>query len=224
MALSRTLKIPYRHIFAIGDIHGHVKKLKKLLAEIPYDLSQDILIFLGDYIDRGPASKFVVETVMDLWRRSERVICLRGNHEQMFLDFLRRSDTLLFLLNGGKSTLESYGYEEDLEGHYRVYVPFSHVDFFRSLPCLVEIDQYVFVHGGLRPNLSLDEQTEEDLLWIRHEFIFSRIELGKRVVFGHTPFYEPLVMEDKIGIDTGAGYGRKLTCIQLPEEIFYFAW
>lgn len=224
MALSRTLTIPYRHIFAVGDIHGHAKKLGKLLAEIPYDPAKDILIFLGDYIDRGPASRGVLEIVMDLWRGSDRVICLRGNHEQMFLDFLDGADQLLFLFNGGRATLESYGYEEDMDGRYRVYMPFSHLDFLRSLPYFVETDRYIFVHAGFRPDVPLTEQTEEDLIWIRHEFIFTSVGFGKKIIFGHTPFYEPLVMEDKIGIDTGSGYGRKLTCIQLPEEIFYHAW
>lgn len=224
MAISKTLTVPYRHIFAIGDIHGHAKKLRKLLDEIPYDPSLDILIFLGDYIDRGPASRHVIETVMTLWRQNERVVCLKGNHEQMLLDFINGADPLLFLFNGGRATLESYGYEEDHEGRYKIYMPYSHIDFLNSLPCLVETDNYIFVHAGLRPDLPLDEQTEEDLLWIRHEFIFSPVNLGKKIIFGHTPFYEPLVMEDKIGIDTGAGYGRKLTCVQLPEGIFYFAW
>lgn len=224
MALSRTLTEPFRYIFAVGDIHGHVRKLRELLAEIPLDLSQDFLIFLGDYIDRGPASRQVVDTIIELAWQSDRVICLRGNHEQMFLDFLSGADPLLYLFNGGRRTLESYGYEEDPDGRYRVYVPYKHLDFLRSLPYLVETDEYIFVHAGLRPGVPLAEQTEEDLLWIRHEFIYAPCELGKKVIFGHTPFYDPLVLDDKIGIDTGAGYGRKLTCVQLPEEIFYFVW
>jgi serine/threonine protein phosphatase 1 len=224
VALSRTITVPYRHIFAIGDVHGQARKLRELLDEIPFDLSEDLLIFLGDYIDRGPGSRYVVEMILDLQRQSDRVICLRGNHEQMFLDFLKGADPLIYLFNGGRATLESYGYEEDEAGRYRIFVPFSHVNFFESLPYWVETDRYVFVHAGIRPGMPLSEQSEEDLLWIRHEFIFAYSGLGKKIIFGHTPFYEPLVMEDKIGIDTGAGYGRKLTCLQLPEEVFYFAW
>ncbi len=221
MVISKTLEENYRHIFVIGDIHGRAKKLEALLEKIPLDLQKDYLIFLGDYIDRGRESKKVVDILWELKYKSPRVFFLRGNHEQMFMDFLMGIDNITFLWNGGRTTLSSYGYFEDEHGNYIVHVPKRHLTFFEELPHYIETQDYIFVHAGLRPGIPLESQDPMDLLWIRHEFIFSPYHFGRKIIFGHTPFYEPFVMDNKIGIDTGAGYGKKLTCLQLPEMIFY---
>ncbi|SFM71958.1 metallophosphoesterase family protein [Thermodesulforhabdus norvegica] len=214
----------FRSIYAVGDIHGMAPLLEELLDLVTFDPDKDLMIFLGDYIDRGPYSREVIEILLGLVNRYPSVLCLKGNHEQMFLDFLSGADPLVYFWNGGRQTLKSYGYRERDDGSYEVFVPEEHLKFLRSLHLGVETDDYIFVHAGLRPGIPLDLQSEEDMLWIRHEFIYSMEDFGKRVVFGHTPVVEPLVMHNKIGIDTGAVYGRYLTCVKLPDEEFYRVW
>ncbi|MBM4274180.1 MAG: serine/threonine protein phosphatase [Deltaproteobacteria bacterium] len=209
-------------IYAIGDIHGCLGFLEELLDEVQPDLTRDRLIFIGDYIDRGPESKAVVDYLINLKSRypRENIICLKGNHEAMFLDFLQGNEKELFLFNGGLSTLQNYwGYGWDGKGE--LILPPEHEIFYRELLPYYETPEYIFVHGGLKPFIPLEEQIEEDLLWIRGEFIASMDDFGRIVVFGHTPFKRPLVMPNKIGIDTGAVYGNFLTCLKLPEEEFF---
>ncbi|MFA4915175.1 MAG: metallophosphoesterase family protein [Syntrophales bacterium] len=204
-------------IFAIGDIHGCLFKLKKIMKKIDVDPVHDTLIFIGDYIDRGPDVRGVVDMVLDIGRTINNVICLMGNHEQMFLNYhLHKMDKQLFLLNGGTSTIMSYGFTGKAEKN-KIKVPEKHMQFFTSLYPYYETDNYIFVHAGLRPCIPLEQQDREDMLWIRKEFIDSTYDFGKVVVFGHTSFSEPLVGTNKIGIDTGAVYGGKLTCLELPE-------
>jgi serine/threonine protein phosphatase 1 len=142
-----------------------------------------------------------------------------GNHERMFLDFLQGRDEMFFLLNGGTTTAKSYWGDQWEQRERRL--PPGHADFFGTLKFYHETDDYIFVHGGLRPGLPLAAQKEEDLLWIRKEFILSEFDFGRRVIFGHTPVRSPLILPNKIGIDTGAVYGNKLTCVLLPEERFF---
>ncbi len=210
-------------IYAIGDIHGNLAALERLLDKIKPDLEQDRLIFMGDYIDRGPHPKGVVDYVLDLKNRAplDRVVCLKGNHEAMFLQFLQGREMELFLYNGGLSTLRDY-WGDNWERLDQLILPPEHEEFYRDLRLYYETPDFVFVHGGLKPGVPLAEQTEEDLLWIRGEFIASTDDFGRRVVFGHTPFRQPLVMPNKIGIDTGAIYGNLLTCLKLPQEEFIF--
>ncbi len=211
-------------IFAIGDIHGCISKLENIIDRIDLDAQNDTLVFIGDYIDRGPDSKGVVDFVLELRKSINQVICLLGNHEQMFLDYLHDENfnKEIFLVNGGGNTISSYGVIETSEG-IKVDVPESHMQFFTSLLPYYETDDYIFVHAGLRPNIPLEKQSIEDLIWIRHEFINSSYDFGKIVIFGHTLFSQPLIEPNKIGIDTGAVYGGKLTCIQLPEVKIYQA-
>ena len=207
-------------IYAIGDIHGCRDLLEELLEVVNPDLDRHRLVFIGDYIDRGPDSRGVVEVILNLKKnyKSENIICLMGNHERMFLDFLQGEEELLFLYNGGTATIQSYwGSQWDRSSRR---LPVEHAGFFRELHLYYETEDYIFVHGGLRPGVPLAAQVEEDLLWIREEFIFSEEDFGRRIIFGHTPFRSPLVMPNKIGIDTGAVYGNKLTCLILPEERF----
>jgi serine/threonine protein phosphatase 1 len=208
-------------IYAIGDIHGNLDLLQRLLEKIQPDLARDQLVFMGDYIDRGPNPKGVVDYVLGLKRLAnpQQVIFLKGNHEAMFLNFLQGRDLEVFLFNGGISTLRDY-WGEDWDRLKHLALPPEHRKFFEELRLYYETPDYLFVHGGLKPGVPPAEQDEEDLLWIRGDFIASMEDFGKKVIFGHTPFQEPLVMPNKIGIDTGAAYGNRLTCLKLPQEEF----
>ena len=209
-------------IFAIGDIHGCLDKLQHLIRDIAPDPIEDTLVFLGDYIDRAPGSRDVVDYILQLKTSSRKVICLCGNHESMLLRYLEGLDEDLYLSNGGRMTLDSYGLSRWDAPHIRkAKIPEAHLRFFESLLPYYETDQYIFVHAGLVPGLSLDEQDIHDLLWIRQAFIDSDHDFGKRVIFGHTHFSAPLVTANKIGIDTGAVYGGKLTCVELPTFKLY---
>ncbi|MCL6622306.1 MAG: serine/threonine protein phosphatase [Syntrophobacterales bacterium] len=211
-------------IYVVGDIHGCLGHLERLLEEVNPDLSRDRLVFVGDYIDRGLCSRGVVEYLVRLKARhpGDRIICLKGNHEAMFLDFLTGKDRELFLFNGGRSTLREY-WGENWQNLKELRLPPEHEIFFRELLPYYETPEYFFVHAGVKPGVPLDQQSEEDLLWIRGEFIMSFEDFGKKIVFGHTPFRAPLIMPNKLGIDTGAVYGNFLTCVKLPEEEFFFA-
>ena len=193
--------------YVIGDVHGMYESLLPLLDILPLKVN-DTLIFLGDYIDRGPDPKRTVELVKSL-SSVYKTITLKGNHEDMMMKCLKGIDCVVWRYNGADATIRSYrdfeGIKEDL-------------DFFLSLKLYHEEGNFVFVHGGVRPGVPLEDQNEFDLLWIRDEFIFSENPLpGKIVVFGHTPFKEPLIMEDKIGVDTGCVYGGMLSAIRLED-------
>lgn len=200
-------------ILSIGDIHGCLDKLKALMDVIDWNPDEDLLIFIGDYVDRGQDSSGVLDFLIDLANQSPNVICLIGNHEKMFLDYLAGKNTQTFLLNGGYYTIESYGGTD-------ADIPQAHVDFLKSLRTYYETDEYIFVHAGLRDNVPLDQQSMKDMLWIREDFITSSFDHGKVVIFGHTPLPKPMVSSSKIGIDTGAVYGGELTCVELPDVIF----
>ena len=206
-------------IFVIGDIHGCFDKLCALMNKIPINFNQDQLIFIGDYIDRGSNSLEVVDYLIDLKKRVPGIIFLKGNHEDMLENYLDGSDRFTYLLNGGQRTLDAYLNRTKNPGRYPV--PPAHMEFFGSLRLYYLTDDYIFVHAGLRKKVPLESQKTVDLLWIRDEFISTDFDFGKRVIFGHTPFTEPLVQANKIGIDTGAVYGNRLTCVQLPEIEFY---
>jgi serine/threonine protein phosphatase 1 len=208
-------------IFAIGDIHGSIDRLQDLMQKIPIDFANDTLLFIGDYIDRGPGSVEVVEYLMDLKKRVPEIILLKGNHEDMLEKYLDGTDRFTYLLNGGQSTLDSYLSKTHRSDSFPI--PAEHIDFFKSLRLYYETEAYIFVHAGLRPKIPLASQKSEDLLWIRDKFIYSKYNFGKPVVFGHTPLEKPLVEPNKIGIDTGAVYGNALTCVQLPDVLFFAA-
>jgi len=206
-------------IFAVGDIHGCLDKLVSLMDIIDVDLKKETLVFMGDYIDRGPHSKEVVDYLIDLARGGNRVVFLKGNHELMLQNYLSGEDKLSFLYNGGEATLGSYMKGGGLnEGNL---IPPEHLEFFDNLRLYYETENYIFVHGGLKANIPLEHQDEWDMLWMRDEFIYSDFDFGKLVIFGHTPFREPLILDNKIGIDTGAVYGNKLTCVELSAMKFF---
>ncbi|MEW6220585.1 MAG: metallophosphoesterase [Thermodesulfobacteriota bacterium] len=207
----------------IGDIHGCRDTLAQLLAQLGPPAAGDTFVFLGDYLDRGPDPRGVVDTILAL-RRKFQVIALMGNHERMLLDYLAGSPPGGMSLYdyfglGGLATLESYGVANPF-ARERPKLPASHQAFLQDLLPYWEDDQHIYVHAGLRPGLPLHRQPASVRLWIRDEFLDSRHDFGKRVVFGHTPFPEPLVQANKIGLDTGAVYGGHLTCLVLPEMTF----
>ncbi len=192
--------------FVIGDIHGCIRPLEQLLKKIA-PRAKDRLIFVGDYIDRGPESKQVVDLLLRLPYRS---VFLLGNHEYMLMQYLEGQGEDVYLMNGGDATLESYG------GHDRI--PASHLAFFDRLKTFHEEDEYIVVHAGIRPNIPLEQQRLEDLIWIRQEFIEFVGTYPKTVIFGHTPVRRVVLKKDRIGIDTGCVFGGKLTCLKLPQQ------
>jgi len=210
-----------KKIFAIGDIHGCYDRLKALMEKIPIDCSRDTLVFIGDYIDRGPHSVEVVDYLIHLKKRVPEVIFLKGNHEDMLDKFLTGADRFTYLLNGGQQTLDSY-LTKPVQSEF-FPIPPDHMEFFKSLRLFYETEEFIFVHAGLRPRVPLKSQNTEDLLWIRNKFVSTKYDFGKRVIFGHTPLKKPLVEPNKIGIDTGAVYGNVLTCVQLPDLVFFKA-
>jgi serine/threonine protein phosphatase 1 len=217
-------------VFVIGDIHGCLHKLELLWERIDPRPGLDQLIFLGDYIDRGDDSSGVLDYLLALREIYTDTVFLMGNHEKMFKDFLSGVDRALFIYNGGESTLKSYlaKMEDYWEGRQGVLdeevlnqlVPEQHRTFLEELELYYETDGYIMVHAGLKHGVPLEKQSLDDLVWIREEFIYSEEDFGKRVIFGHTPFVRPLVLPNKIGIDTGAVYGNNLTCVILPDLKF----
>jgi len=206
-------------LFAIGDIHACPDELDAILKAIK-PVAGDTVIFIGDYVDRGPSARDAVERLIEFSHEPCESVFLKGNHEDMMLSFLGLPGNYgdSFLLNGGAATLDSYGVAQaDLE-RATERIPERHLNFFRNLAVSYLRPPYLFVHAGVMPARQLDEQTVEDLLWIRQEFIFNPHEIGHTVLFGHTPMREVMVdLPYKIGIDTGLVYGNKLTCLELTE-------
>ncbi len=194
-------------IYVIGDIHGCLQPLQRLLKKIAPQAGDEV-VFIGDYIDRGPQSREVVEHLLGL---SYRCVFLLGNHEKMLLDYLDGKEEGLFLANGGLATIQSYG------GHV-TKIPQTHLRFFRDLRPMYETTHYLFVHAGIRPLVPMEQQSMEDLVWIRQEFFQFIGRFPKPIVFGHTPLRQVLLDTDRIGIDTGCVYGGKLTCVKLPDR------
>ena len=211
-----------QNIYAVGDVHGCLDLLLQLLDEVQPNLEQDVLLFMGDYIDRGPDSRRVVDYILKLRQKypREHIICLKGNHEAMLQDFLQDRERAMFMFNGGLRTIRNY-WGENWESLPRLLLPPEHEEFYRELRPYYETPDYIFAHAGLKPGVPLAEQEEKDLLWIRGQFIASQEDFGRLVIFGHTPFNQPLVLPNKIGIDTGAVYGNFLTCLKLPEKKFF---
>jgi len=201
-----------RRYFVVGDIHGCYLKLRKLLGRLDWTPgSDDLLIFLGDYIDRGPQSYEVVDTLAELAGRYSNVVALMGNHEDIFLRFISGQLSPPFYENGFSATLRNFSGQKLTAEHLR---------FLRELLPFFETEQHIFVHAGLQPGLPLASQNLEDMLWIRDDFLTSDYDFGRQVVFGHTPFKQPFLAPGRLGLDTGAVYGGPLTCAVLPEQRF----
>lgn len=204
-------------LFAIGDVHGCAGELRVLLNKLPLTSDTEV-VFLGDYVDRGPRSRDVIDTVLELDGHC-RVIRLMGNHEAMFLDYLenpRSAKAGAFIYNGGSATLQSYADERG-----EVKIPTAHVAFLRSLRLTYQTDAYFFVHAGVPeiPLQTLDlKRHRANMLWMRGEFLTTDYDWGKVIVHGHTAVPHVKILANRIDVDTGCVYGRKLSAIALPGE------
>lgn len=192
-------------LIAIGDIHGHLSSINQLLKKIN-PIAEDKIIFLGDYISNGPDSCGVIELLIALKKTFPQSIFLKGNHEQMFLEYLSGKNKIPFLANGGHSTLKTYNSSGKIE------IPNDHYYFFENLELFHEEKDFVFVHAGLKPGIKIPENDQKTMLWIRNEFFESDYNWGKVIVFGHTPFERPFLGKNKIGLncdvdDTGVVVG-----------------
>ena len=220
-------------IYAIGDIHGRLDLLNELLSKIDADIalrptSKALYVFLGDYIDRGPSSRETIDRLIEHGEKNESVF-LRGNHEMIAVRCL--SDRNLFdkwMRLGGLETLVSYGIAPGLLANGRQIVqlqaafhsalPQSHFQFFRDLQLFYASGDFFFAHAGVKPHVSLSLQKEQDLLWIREEFLTSNEDFGKIVIHGHTPTREIEVQQNRINIDTGAFATGRLTCLVMEDS------
>lgn len=225
-----------RLVYAIGDVHGRADLLSQLTQTIIKDAETQasahppVLIFVGDYIDRGADSKGVIDQVIAL-AASERfeLRMLKGNHEEALLNFLQDAKFGPTWGDfGGLQTLMSYGVTppnrrtnvEDWEAAREAFglaLPKSHQAFLARLELVADYGDYLFVHAGVRPGVSLQDQTEHDLLWIRDDFLEARGPFGAVIVHGHTPKPEPFLGANRIGIDTGAYATGVLTAVRLKD-------
>jgi serine/threonine protein phosphatase 1 len=229
--------------FVIGDIHGRRRQLQSLIELLPRDAARDTLVFLGDLIDRGMDAPGVVSDVLAMHRENpERIVCLRGNHEQMLLDCIEEGATIWFSpATGGERTFEQYTGQplriethEDFERARREiesHIPGEHLDFFRSLPIFHEDDYAIYVHAGLDQGKHPRETESHYTLWSRDRDFYTNYN-GKPCVFGHTPtHFLPLrgrlgrhgiyIFHSAIGIDTGYNQNSPLSCLELPEFNLY---
>jgi serine/threonine protein phosphatase 1 len=214
-------------VYAIGDLHGRLDLLSLMYDAIAADLKEREprdwrIIHLGDYVDRGPDSKSVIDFLIEA-RREERIILLAGNHDIGFLDFLDSGDASgLFARFGGDQTAQSYGVHLDFadagafrKGHAQLVeaLPVAHGDFLRSLGYSVSFGDFFFCHAGIRPGVPLDRQDPHDLVWIRQEFLGYPGLHPKVIVHGHTPAPAPEVLANRVNVDTGAFSTGRLTAL-----------
>jgi len=213
--------------FVIGDIHGCDEEIRHLIDALPLS-SGDRVVFLGDYIDRGPNSNAVVSYLIELQKQLSAIefIFLKGNHEDMLLAYLglngQHGD--MFVLNGGAATFASYGLRQTKPSmdDALAAIPNEHMAFFQNLQNYCIMDPFLCVHAGIEPSKALADQTGDELFWIRHRFIFSSHALPYTVLFGHTPQHGVLYdLPYKIGLDTGLVYGNMLTCLEVDAKNIY---
>lgn len=222
-------------VYAIGDIHGRLDLLHQLEEKIQRDAAtvdaeRGLMVYLGDYIDRGDDSYGVIEHLMRAPPHPFDRICLIGNHESYLLRYLDDSSVATaWLANGGRETLMSYGisppddvagdaWPERIQAELRARLPHSHEGFLRALALSHREGDYLFVHAGIRPGVPLDQQDPEDLVWIRKEFLTDQRDFGAVVVHGHSVRPEPENLPNRIGIDTGAYKTGRLTCAVLWQS------
>jgi serine/threonine protein phosphatase 1 len=220
-------------VYAIGDIHGRFDLLRLAESKIIEDIgpgSEAVVVYLGDYIDRGPESRGVLEHLRAGAAPNFRRICLRGNHDESFRRFLETPlEERGWLELGGKQTLRSYGLSPDLIFDAKMNVdvirefldarvPRSHREFLSAMPHWARFGDYVFVHAGLQPGVKLEEQEPNNLMWIREPFLSSGPKLPFTVIHGHTPGQAISYGPNRIGIDTGAYATGILTVLKVTKD------
>lgn len=226
-----------RLVYAVGDVHGRLDVLGPLLRDIAQDAmaanaaEPPLLVFLGDYVDRGADSKGVVDLILEMrtWAKFE-VRALKGNHEEALLQFLAEpAFGQTWLDHGGAATLASYGVQPPAQrtdpeawvkarDAFAATLPAEHRAFYEGLELMIVVGDYAFVHAGVRPGVPLAEQAERDLLWIRQEFLTERGRFEKVIVHGHTPMETPQLTPSRLGVDTGAYATGVLTAVRLEGE------
>lgn len=229
-----------RRVYAIGDIHGRADLLIRLLALVRQDASsgaftgRPILVFLGDYIDRGFQSRDVINILLSDAVSPFETYFLKGNHEASMLHFLNDPSVgPRWAEFGGAATLMSYGVQPPrmrtspgewmrASAALRKALPPAHLHFLAGLKLTVRLGDYVFVHAGIRPGVGLEQQTEDDMLWIRDDFLSDRRRLGAVIVHGHTPLRAPHRDHRRVGIDTGAYLSGRLTAARFEHETVEF--
>ena len=219
--------------YVVGDIHGRLDLLVEMHRKIDLDRDKDssrrgVEIYLGDYIDRGPDSAGVIGCLLNRAQQAEAVF-LRGNHEQLLLDFLGGSDCWQeWKAVGAATTLASYGLDpevllgrapaDSIRHALSRRLPPQHLEFFEATGSYVSIGPYLAVHAGLRPGISLENQRTADLLGIRRDFTEHAGDFGCIVVHGHTPVSSPDLRRNRINIDTGAYATNRLTCLKISAD------
>lgn len=224
-------------IYAIGDIHGQFKKLLTRHQQIEAHGGKDAqIVHIGDLIDRGPESSAVLDYLIDGIAVGRNWIVLKGNHDLRLPMFYRDKDetdpnSRFHWLDeplGGRETIASYGVDTSFERtrdgiwqDFRMKAPVEHAEFIDNLPLTFETDTHFFVHAGVDPDFDLNNQVDDDLLWIRKPFLDSFKDFGKIVVHGHTPAKTIERYDNRINIDTGAGYGKTLSAIAISgDDVF----
>ena len=214
------------NIFAVGDIHGCDEKLIRLMDRLPFDRQTDTVIFLGDYINRGPQSRKVIDYLLDLERQCQKIVFLKGNHEHVLLQYARTKDPeylRILRIMGVEATLKSYSDATVQSLSSLRFLPPDHRDFLNRLVPYHRAGDYLFIHAGVIPDEDIDRCSLDRLLTVRDTFLEHEQKDGPTVVFGHTPFEMPFVAPGKIGIDTGAAHGNMLTAVMLPDPVFFHA-
>jgi serine/threonine protein phosphatase 1 len=219
---------PDQRVYAVGDIHGCLDRLVALHEMIAEDIMErpvgrTTLLHLGDYVDRGTDSAQVIEWLLNRPPVPvDEVVNLLGNHEFMMLAAVAGADpeaASLWLMNGGADSLMSWSIARSVPPvEWAARIPLQHLVFLRDLPVNRHIGPYLFVHAGVRPGVPLDQQSRDDMIWIREPFLSSKVNHGAVVVHGHTPKREPVVQPNRIAIDTGAVLGGALTCVVLEAD------
>lgn len=221
-----------RRLYVIGDIHGELDCLDRLHGQIVEDIRRHPVaapevVYLGDYVDRGPSSAQVIDRLLEGGPGGLPGVHLKGNHEVMMIEALADLDLVdRWVQSGGGTALLSYGIGsgalraplDDLRDQMDNRIPARHRAFLAGLRLSYRVGSYLFVHAGIRPGVPLEEQSDDDMVWIRQPFLSSRADHGVVVVHGHTPVREMDVQPNRIGIDTGACYGGHLTCLVLEGD------
>ncbi len=219
-------------VYAVGDVHGCLDKLRTveevILRDAAATAGQKLIVMLGDYLDRGPDSAAVLDRLVSPLPDGLTRICLCGNHEAVFASLIDGSADLdAWLEFGGRQTIASYGIDplylrndlgmnkQQVLEELRRSLPEPHLRFLRTLPVSIETPQHFFCHAGVRPGVPIEEQSDRDLMWIRAAFLRSPVQIGKRVVHGHTPLPQPHVDDCRISLDTGACQGGSLTVARI---------